>query len=170
MIFVRVFAASDAELFARFYENLTIGINDTGIEFAALYIETVKINIRYLFFMFIAGFIVIGVPFVLAVFSMKIFCLGVALGTIYSLSYDGGFILSVTTVFVQNMFSLPLLMFYTVLCTKFSFGLYKSARGIQEVRNDFAGCVRTHIALFAVFGFLILAASLFESLVVSAFS
>ncbi|MBQ3378832.1 MAG: stage II sporulation protein M [Clostridia bacterium] len=170
VFFVRGFVASDANLFAGFYENLTINVNDGDIGFWLLFIETLKINIRYLFFMFIAGFIVVGVPFVLAIFSMKIFCLGFALGTIYSLSYDGGFILSVLTIFLQNMFSLPLLTFYAVICTKFSFRLYKNVRGIPEIKNDFAKALRTHITVFVIFALLITAASFFECLSVLAFS
>ncbi len=170
MLFVRGFAASDANLLTGFYENLTVGVNGYDPDFSELFRETLRINIRYLFFMFIAGFIVVGVPFVLALFSMKIFCLGFALGTIYSLSYDGGFILSVLTVFLQNMFSLPLLAFYAVLCTRFSFRLYKCARGIPEIRNDFAKAVKAHIAAFVVFALLITAASLAECMSVLAFS
>ncbi len=83
VFFVRGFVASAANVFAGFYEILATDVKDGCIVFWLLCIETLKIDIRHLFFMFIAGFIVVGVPFVLAIFSMKIFCPGFAPGTIY---------------------------------------------------------------------------------------
>lgn len=154
----------------QFYENVRLTISGTNIDFASVYFTALKINLKYLFLMFVSGFIVVGVPFVATVFALKVFYLGFALGTIYSLCQDGGFWLSFCGVFLQNVFSLPLLMLYAVMCAKFSFGLYKNARGISGVKDDFARTCASYVARFVLFSLLIAAFSLAECFIVMVFS
>ena len=162
-------SAEHTAYLTHFYENIRSAISGANISFSSVYFTAVQINLKYLFFMFISGFIIVGVPFVAAIFAAKVFYLGFALGTVYSMCPDGGFWLSFCCVFLQNLFSLPFLMLYAAVCAKFSFGLYKNARGISGIKDSFTRECAAYIAKFALASLLIAFFSLAECFLVMVF-
>lgn len=111
-----------------FFENFINIYKTSKIDFAELFQNVYLNNLKYLFIMFIAGFIVVGMPFVIVIFCWKIFYIGFAFGSILKAFGFNGLLIGISNVFLQNFLSVPVFLVFSALSIKFSTGLFLTIR------------------------------------------
>ena len=130
-------------------------------DFETFFKTTLGVNLKYMFMVFVSGFLIPGMIFVVLVFALKVFYLGLAFGCIYTVCGGEGFLFSIRTVILQNLFSLPLIIIYAAVCIKFSYEILKNV-GMLKRENDSVKNYMSYTAMFVIFVMLMCACSFVE--------
>lgn len=155
-----------------FFEDFIDAYKTSKVDFIALFLNVYLSNIKYLFIMFIAAFIVIGLPFVVITFCCRVFYIGFVFGSILKVYGFSGLLFGLGNIFLQNFLSLPLLMVFCVLSIKFSTALFLTVRKkTRYLKNNtsFEKDVVSYILSFIFFAVLMAGVNLVETFLVMIF-
>lgn len=113
-----------------------------------LFFQSLFHNAKLVFFIFILGISIIGVPIILVILFIKGVVIGFTVGfLVYKLSWEG-FLLSFVSVLPQNLITVPVLIMMSVMAIILSFKLVKRQfkNNHQPVGPMFSGYILTFIA------------------------
>lgn len=152
---VSFLSQNDTNALHGFFEDFMDKYRTSKVDFASIYLNVYTNNLKNLFLMFLSAFIVIGMPFVVLVFCLKIFFIGFIFGSILRIYGLNGILFGIGNVFLQNFLSLPLLFVFCALSIKFSVELFLKIR--KKNRKLKSNSTFEKDAIFYIFSFIFFA-------------
>ena len=118
-------------------------------------------NLILIVTMWLLGSTVVGIPIVLGIVLFRGFCIGYSLSAIIaSLGVQKGILFFLTTMFLQNLIFIPVILCMTISCIK----LYKSIMKDRRRENIKVEIIR-HTLVSIMLGLLLIMAAFIESYV-----
>lgn len=118
-------------------------------------------NLILIVTMWLLGSTVVGIPIVLGIVLFRGFCIGYSLSAIIaSLGVQKGILFFLTTMFLQNLIFIPVILCMTISCIK----LYKSIMKDRRRENIKVEIIR-HTLVSIMLGLLLIIAAFIESYV-----
>lgn len=118
-------------------------------------------NLILIVTMWLLGSTVVGIPIVLGIVLFRGFCIGYSLSAIIaSLGVQKGILFFLTTIFLQNLIFIPVILCMTISCIK----LYKSIMKDRRRENIKVEIIR-HTLVSIMLGLLLIIAAFIESYV-----
>ena len=118
-------------------------------------------NLILIVTMWLLGSTVVGIPIVLGIVLFRGFCIGYSLSAIIaSLGVQKGILFFLTTMFLQNLIFIPVILCMTISCIK----LYKSIMKDRRRENIKVEIIR-HTLVSTMLGLLLIIAAFIESYV-----
>lgn len=118
-------------------------------------------NLILIITMWLLGSTVVGIPIVLGIVLFRGFCIGYSLSAIIaSLGVQKGILFFLTTMFLQNLIFIPVILCMTISCIK----LYKSIMKDRRRENIKVEIIR-HTLVSIMLGLLLIIAAFIESYV-----
>lgn len=118
-------------------------------------------NLILIVTMWLLGSTVVGIPIVLGIVLFRGFCIGYSLSAIIaSLGVQKGILFFLTTMFLQNLIFIPVILCMTISCIK----LYKSIMKDRRRENIKIEIIR-HTLVSIMLGLLLIIAAFIESYV-----
>jgi stage II sporulation protein M len=118
-------------------------------------------NLILIVIMWLLGSTVVGIPIVLGIVLFRGFCIGYSLSAIIaSLGVQKGILFFLTTMFLQNLIFIPVILCMTISCIK----LYKSIMKDRRRENIKVEIIR-HTLVSIMLGLLLIIAAFIESYV-----
>lgn len=118
-------------------------------------------NLILIVTMWLLGSTVVGIPIVLGIVLFRGFCIGYSLSAIIaSLGIQKGILFFLTTMFLQNLIFIPVILCMTISCIK----LYKSIMKDRRRENIKVEIIR-HTLVSIMLGLLLIIAAFIESYV-----
>lgn len=118
-------------------------------------------NLILILTMWLLGSTVVGIPIVLGIVLFRGFCIGYSLSAIIaSLGVQKGILFFLTTMFLQNLIFIPVILCMTISCIK----LYKSIMKDRRRENIKVEIIR-HTLVSIMLGLLLIIAAFIESYV-----
>ena len=118
-------------------------------------------NLILIVTMWLLGSTVVGIPIVLGIVLFRGFCIGYSLSAIIaSLGVQKGILFFLTTIFLQNLIFIPVILCMTISCIK----LYKSIMKDRRRENIKVEIIR-HTLVSIMLGLLLIIAAFIENYV-----
>lgn len=118
-------------------------------------------NLILIVTMWLLGSTVVGIPIVLGIVLFRGFCIGYSVSAIIaSLGVQKGILFFLTTMFLQNLIFIPVILCMTISCIK----LYKSIMQDKRRENIKVEIIR-HMLVSIMLGLLLIIAAFIESYV-----
>lgn len=118
-------------------------------------------NLILIVIMWLLGSTVVGIPIVLGIVLFRGFCIGYSVSAIIaSLGVQKGILFFLTTMFLQNLIFIPVILCMTISCIK----LYKSIMKDRRRENIKVEIIR-HTLVSIMLGLLLIIAAFIESYV-----
>ncbi len=118
-------------------------------------------NLILIVTMWLLGSTVVGIPIVLGIVLFRGFCIGYSVSAIIaSLGVQKGILFFLTTIFLQNLIFIPVILCMTISCIK----LYKSIMKDRRRENIKVEIIR-HTLVSIMLGLLLIIAAFIESYV-----
>ena len=118
-------------------------------------------NLILIVTMWLLGSTVVGIPIVLGIVLFRGFCIGYSVSAIIaSLGVQKGILFFLTTMFLQNLIFIPVILCMTISCIK----LYKSIMKDKRRENIKVEIIR-HMLVSIMLGLLLIIAAFIESYV-----
>lgn len=137
-------------------------LNNQVVNKNAIFYQSIKNNFQTVFFIWLLGVTVIGIPFILIITSFRGFIIGFTISFLIQGMGWKGFILTLAAVLPQNIIFIPCLLIISATSLCFSIQVFK-----VKVRKRIINSIRSNIVSYTVnilvmFG-LTIVGSLFEA-------
>ena len=131
------------------------------IDMGELLKKSLSDNLILIVTMWLLGSTVVGIPIVLGIVLFRGFCIGYSVSAIIaSLGVQKGILFFLTTMFLQNLIFIPVILCMTISCIK----LYKSIMKDKRRENIKVEIIR-HMLVSIMLGLLLIIAAFIESYV-----
>lgn len=137
-------------------------LNNQAINKNAIFYQSIKNNFQTIFFVWLLGITIVGIPFTLIITSFRGFIVGFTISFLIQGMGWKGFILAVAALLPQNIIFIPCLLIVSALSLCFSIQVFKTKikkRLVNNIRSNIFSYTTTMLMLF---GFMLLG-SLIES-------
>lgn len=115
-------------------------------------------NLQLIFFSWLLGLLIVGIPFVFMIMGFKGFVMGFTVGLLIEEFHLQGILIFLLAVLPQNLLIIPCFIFSTVLSLGFSFNFIKGKLKGNRNYQYFQQLLRYTSLHLPVFGFIIIAA------------
>lgn len=110
-------------------------INSSGVNYKAIFMETIKINIPMIVAIWFLGLTMIGIPVILVIDVIKGFTVGFASSFIINELGMKGILFDVLGILPQNIIYIPCIIISSVLAMEFSLTMLKDRSSSQWKRS-----------------------------------
>ncbi|WP_446899374.1 stage II sporulation protein M [Clostridium sp. LBM24168] len=114
-----------------YLDSFKNAVSSDGINYKAIFIETIKLNIPMIVIIWFLGLTMIGIPVILVIDVIKGFTVGFASSFIINELGMKGIWFVLLGIFPQNIIYIPCIIFSSVLAMEFSLNIFKDRSGNQ---------------------------------------
>ncbi|MGL4654730.1 MAG: stage II sporulation protein M [Sarcina sp.] len=121
-----------------YFNNFLEYIKTTDIDYMSVLLNSIKGILPIVLIIILLGYTLIGFPFVLLINLFKGYILGFTLALVITVLGSSGFAVILTTLIIQNIIFVPLIIMISILSMKSSVEKFKSMRK-ENNRNEING-------------------------------
>ncbi len=115
----------------RFFEDMASG---KDLDSRLMFSERAGYYIKYVLFIWVLGFTIIGLPIIFILMFLKGFVMGFTIGFLVSEIHLKGFGLALAALFPSNLFIVPLYIIMATVSSAFSLRLFKQLNTSQKTK------------------------------------
>lgn len=115
----------------RFFKDMASG---KDLDARLMFTERASYYIKYVLFIWILGFTIIGLPIIFILMFLKGFVMGFTIGFLVSEIHLKGFGLALAALFPSNLFIVPLYIVLATFSSAFSLRLFKQLNTAQKTK------------------------------------
>ncbi|MGL4761509.1 MAG: stage II sporulation protein M [Sarcina sp.] len=143
-----------------YFKNFLEYISTTEVDYMSILLNSIKGIVPIAIIIILLGYTLIGFPFVLLINLFKGYILGFTLALVITVLGTSGFGILFTTLIIQNLVFVPIIIMISILSMKSSVIRLKSLRS-EKSRNEFNG--KDYILVQSVLGGFILLGIIIET-------
>ena len=121
-----------------YFKNFLEYISTTEVDYMSILLNSIKGIVPIAIIIILLGYTLIGFPFVLLINLFKGYILGFTLALVITVLGTSGFGILFTTLIIQNLVFVPIIIMISILSMKSSIIRLKSLRA-EKSRNEFNG-------------------------------
>jgi stage II sporulation protein M len=144
----------------RYISGFLANVNDVSVDYSSIFFLSMSNNLKTAVLLILLGLSVIGIPFILAVILFRGFILGFTVAFLIEELGAKGLILSILSIFPQNLIILPCMISIGVTGLTFASTVIKNRT--KRYQEDYRQVISGYMLLNLIFSFFLVISGLIE--------